>query len=145
MADPMHGIDLLGFARVTAQLASRQPRQTVLSGTGLSEEQWQSVEKAWGLRLAAAAQRMDTALLLQFERAVAAAQQGCEAPAPSRTMSDYAKMVAALERGATPIEIRAAYSMRLDEFFALQQAYTRRVPSDPAEADRFSRLVDAAR
>lgn len=142
-ADPLHGIDLFGFARITAQLAVRRPRQAVLSGAGLDEEQWQSVEKAWGLRLAAAAQRMDTAMLLQFERAMASAQQACEAPAPTRPMSDYAQMVAALERGVTPIEICAAYGMKLDEFFALQQAYTRRISSDPAEADRFSRLVEA--
>lgn len=143
-AGPVYGIDLPTYAALMTRLASGQPRGLVLSGASLDERTWLEVEKTWALRLAKAAQRGDTSTILEFERGVAAAQQNCPAPDPSRSMADYAAMSAAIEKGASPIEVCAHFEMKLTEFFELQQAWTRRIIADPNLARAFRELVASA-
>lgn len=142
--DPVHGIDLVGYASIMARLASGQSRQALLSGAGLDEQKWQDVEKTWGLRLAKAAQQNDTRTLLAFEKGVAAAHRDSAPGDPTRGLAEYAAMVAALERGTSPIEVCAAADLKLAQFFELQQAWTRRIASDPALAATFRSMVQAA-
>jgi hypothetical protein len=126
------------------RLAAGQPRHLLLSGARLDEKTWLDVEKTWGLRLAAAAQRADTQTLLDFEKAVAETQRSCPAPDPSRTMAEYAAMVASIENGTAPIAVCAQYQLKLGDFFALQQAWTRRITSDPELARTFRNMVNGA-
>src|SRR5512138_2822159 len=111
-AVPVHGIDLAGYASLMTRLAAGQPRHLLLSGANLDEKTWLEVEKTWGLRLAAAAQRADTQTLLDFEKAVAETQRSCPPPDPSHTMAKYAAMVARLENGTAPIAVCAQYQLK---------------------------------
>lgn len=143
--DSVHDIGLCRYAALMTQLGSGQTRSAVLSSASLSEEQWNEVEKTWGLRLAKAAQAGDTKLLLEFEKAVAKAYRDCPALEPTRSLAEYASMVAAIENGTEPVIVCAKAKLRLNEFFALQQAWTRKVASDPELSESFRLLVDGAK
>src|SRR5512145_3285345 len=130
MSDAVHGVELTTYAQLMTRLASGQPRDSVLTGAELDERRWAEVEKAWGLRLAKAAQQGQTHVLLEFERAVAEAQSNCPPPEPSHSLEIYAAMVARIEQGTTPMDVCAHFGLKLRQFFELQQAWTRRIAKD---------------
>lgn len=144
-SDAVHGVDLAMYAQLMTRLASGQPRDSVLTGAGLDERSCTEVEKAWGLRLAKAAQQGQTHVLLEFERAVADAQSNCPPPEPSHSLEIYAAMVAQIEQGMTPLDVCAHFGLKLRQFFELQQAWTRRIVGEPEIGRRFRGMVEAGR
>jgi len=145
MSDAVHGVDLTTYAQLMTRLASGQPRDSVLTGAGLDEQSWTEVEKACGLRLAKAAQQGQTHVLLEFERAVAVAQSNCPPPEPSHSLEIYAAMVARIEQGMTPMNVCAHFGLNLRQFFELQQAWTRRIVSEPEIGRNFRGMVEGGK
>ncbi len=140
----MHGVDLLGYAKASARLASGVPRAEIIAQYGLDDARWLDVDKAFGLYLADAARRGDVETLKAFEGWHAEEQAACPAPAPSRPLAAYAQIAAALQAGAVPLVVCAEAGLTLPEFFALQAAWTRRLLADPALHEEYSRLVESA-
>lgn len=61
--DPVDGVDLRGYATLSAHLADRrEPRKATLARFGMDEMRWMHIEKTWLLRLAVAAMQKDLSL-----------------------------------------------------------------------------------
>lgn len=140
----VNGVELADYAAITMRLASGQSRTTVFAAAKLDEQSWQVVEKTWGIRLAKAAQRGDTQLLLEFQKSVVEAQRDSDVPEPSKPLSEYAAMVATIENGIDPVVVCAQAGLNLPAFFELQQAWTRRITNDPNLAKQFRVLVESS-
>src|SRR5262249_49703888 len=132
----VHGIDLDAYARIAAELAERaQDRRRILSEHRLDEMRWLDVEKTWLLRVAVAAMQRDLSLGEDLDRAYAAAQATLGAVEPTRSLQEYAALLAQIESGREVPVVLAEAKLSLGDWVRLQRAWTARIVQDAALAE----------
>jgi hypothetical protein len=144
--EPVRGVDLVGYAALAARLAEqREPRGAVLQVAGLDEPAWMEIERTWMMRIGLSALQGDTSLLREYDEAYLAAQGSLGPAEPTRTLEEYAAIVARIERGEPPPQVFAAAGLSLADFARLQRAWAPRIAQDPAMRDDFLSRVAALR
>jgi hypothetical protein len=118
--DPAIPLDL--YATISAELGEREePRAETLKRHGLDEDDWTIEERAWSTTMARASADDDGALLVEFAQLLVAAQEGLGTPRESeRTLGDYARLLAAMER-EDPARVLAAERMTLPVWMRLDR------------------------
>ncbi|WP_437305811.1 hypothetical protein [Sorangium sp. So ce388] len=144
--DPVNGVDLQCYARITAELAhGTASRAAVLARAGLDEARWLLIEQAWLLRLATAALQGDFSLASEHDAVLAAVQATLAEDAPPLPLDSYARIVAAIEGGGEPSRVLAEAGVRSAVFARSQRAWAAKLASDKALAAAFRDSVKRLR
>ena len=141
--DDVGGLGLAAYAAIAVRVGARvEARADVLASAGLDEAAWAVVEPIWLLRLAAAAQRGDAAVLGAWDAATTAAQDAL-ACGPIPSFEAWAHHLAAIEPGDDPAEAIARGGLSLAGFARAQRAYGARIGADPGLFDALrARVAD---
>ncbi len=142
---PVCGIDLSGYASISALLATGQAREVVLSNHNITDADWLNVEKTWALRIAAHAQRGNYEVLFRFERAYADALDALTPEEPPRPLPVYAQIMAALESGVPAQVVCVQAGLTLAELGQLQRSWTRRLAKNEELHRQYGTLLKATR
>lgn len=141
--DPIDGIDLPTFAKISAELAEGDPpREAILRAVGFDELRWTFVEQGWMLRVATAALRGDPSLAHELNEQYVAAQDSLGPVEPTHALDRYAFLVAHAEKGVPLPPVLKAEGLGLAGFARLQRAWTKRLVADEALASTFRGWVE---
>ena len=142
--DPVSGYDLAAYVAVAARLAEhREPRPTVLAAYGLDDMRWLEIEKTWLLRLGISALKQDLSLIEEYDRLYVAAQDALGSTEPTRSLDEYAKILAELTIGRDPTEVFSAAKLSIADWSRLQRAWTRRMVNDLEISKAMRAMLDA--
>ena len=143
---PVDGVDLETYARIAATLAERPgARGATLAEHRLDESRWMEIEKTWLLRVATASLQKDLSLGEELDRAYTAAQASLGPTDPTRSLEEYAKLMARIEGGEDVASVARSAGMSLGDWARLSRAWTARLAQDPAIGEAFRGMVARAR
>ena len=144
--DPIEGIDLPTFVKISAEIAEGSPpRAAILRAVGIDEARWTFVEQGWLLRAAVAAIRGDREMVDEINREFVEAQDALGPTEPTHSLDRYALIVARIEAGAPAPAVLREQGLTLSGYARLVRAWTRRIASDPALGATFREWVEAAK
>lgn len=134
------------YAQISAELQEkREPRAETLRRHGLDEDGWGLEERAVMEGLAAAAMGGDAAPANAFGLLFLAAQEALAAPEEAaRGVAEYAEVKAAMDAGADPSKVLAAFAMTLPVWMRLDRRMHRAALADPALRDEIEARTAAA-
>jgi Uncharacterized protein conserved in bacteria (DUF2169) len=139
-------LSLPRYAAVSAELAEqREPRGDVLERHGLDEDRWTLEERAWGEILALHGAEAEGALAIELSRLTVAAQEDLASPEEERrTLADYARLLAAMEK-RDPASVLAGEEMTLPQWMRLDRRFGGEVSRDEGRRDELERLLEIER
>lgn len=144
--DAVDGVDLKTYARISAELAERKaPSAEVLRRFLLDEIRWIDIEKTWLLRVAVAGMQGDMTLGQELDAAYTEAQAALGPSDPTRSLEQYAALLARIESGQPPATVLAADGLSLADWARLQRAWTMRAVNDAGLAATLRALVEEAK
>ncbi|AKT38164.1 DUF2169 domain-containing protein [Chondromyces crocatus] len=131
---PEPALPLEAYARISAELMEkRESRADVLLHHQLDEDAWTVEERAWLEWMGAAAMRGDAQPAKEYGDLFLEAQEALAGPdEAARTIDDYVPIKAAMDRGADPTKVLAAFTMTLPEWLRLDRRFSTLAASDAA-------------
>lgn len=140
---PEPALPLERFALISAELMEeRERRADTLLRHQLDDEQWTLEERAWLEKMGAASNEGDAGPAERFGALFIAAQDTLAGPhEASRTLDDYVRVRAAVERGADTHASVTFFEMTMPEWLRLDRRFAAEAAADPALMREIERRV----
>jgi hypothetical protein len=144
--DPVDGVDLRRYAYLSALLAEKKaPRDKTLADAGLADDQWNGIEQTWMLRIGVAALQGDVSMAREYGDLYTEAQDAYGPKEPTRSMEEYAAVMARIESGEPAPRVIAANGLSLADWARLHRAWAARIAADGELGDRYRAIVKRLR
>ena len=132
------------YARAaTLLMEPRVDRRAVLDAVGLTEDRWIAEESAWLERIGNEAMDGDPSLAIAYGEILSAERAALAEPDEGRTLEEYARIRAELERAGDPEQVLASHRLTLPAWFRLDEHWEAQIENEPELESRLAALLVA--